>query len=277
MAQDLSGQTVNDYVLEAIVGQGGHGAVYRASRPETNETVAIKVILPQHISDEKLMDRIRIEADIIRDLRHPHIVQLHDHWEDANGVWMVMPWIDGGDLRQHLEQHGPLAVEHMETILDQISNALDAAHAAQIVHRDIKPENILQDSNGRVYLTDFGIAKRLGHRAITSAGVVMGSPYYLSPEQIMGYEITGRTDIYGLGITVFELLTGYHPFSDIKSQVQLMMKLVQEPLPPLVAIRPELPEAVNDLIQRATAKDASKRYPSASSMARHFQEIVKTS
>lgn len=274
MSATFTGHQVKGYTIGEQIGQGGHGAVYHAKHDESEQTYAIKVILPEHASDERLIERLRIEAQIIKDLRHPNIVHLHEYWEDADGIWMVMPWVDGGDLRKELEQNGPLALEHLAAILEQVGSALDAAHAAQIVHRDIKPENILQDLNSRVYLTDFGVAKRLGHRAITSIGVVMGSPNYLSPEQIMGYEITPRTDIYGLGITVFELLTGYHPFSQTKSQVQLMMKLVQEPLPPLLELRPDLPATVNDVIQRATEKDAKKRYPSASSLARHFREVA---
>lgn len=268
------GWTINDYHLTKLVGVGGHGVVYQAHHPQSSDPIAVKVILPEHVDNERLLRRIRVEAEIIRELRHPHIVPLYDYWEDENGVWIAMRWVDGGDLRDQLKQQGPLTLDQTATMLSQISGALDAAHAAEIIHRDIKPENILQDREGHMYLTDFGIAKRLGHKPITKAGIVIGSPFYLSPEQIMGYDLTARTDVYGMGIMLYELLTGEHPFASTEGKVQLMVKHVREPVPDITKLRPDVLPAINDLIQRATAKDPQDRYPSASALARHFHEII---
>lgn len=272
---DFEGKTVHQYDLVKFVGHGGHGAVYRARHVVSHDIVAVKVILPEHARDEKLLQRLHQEAEIIHDLRHPNIVHLIETWEDANGVWIAMQWCGGGDLRERLEQNGAMAPHEIVPILEQVTSALDAAHAAQIIHRDLKPDNIMLDEAGNAYLTDFGIAKRLGHNAITSMGVVVGSPNYLSPEQIMGYDITARTDIYALGILIYELLTAEHPFSTLTSKVQMMMALVQQPLPPVVDLPDELADGINALIQRATAKSAEQRYPTASSLARHFKEILE--
>lgn len=204
--QDLVGKIFHDYEILAFVGKGGHGAVYRAKSPKVEQEVALKVLLQKHAADDELIKRIHIEAEIIRDLQHPNIVTLIDTWEDENGLWMVMPWLGGGDLRDYIEKYGAMPPERLSPILNQVCNALEAAHEKQIIHRDLKPDNILLDEAGNAYLTDFGIAKRMGHSAITSMGVVMGSPDYLSPEQIMGYEISRRTDVYALGITIYELL-----------------------------------------------------------------------
>lgn len=272
---DFEGQTIRQYELVKFVGRGGHGAVYRARHVVSNDIVAVKVVLPEHARDEKLLQRLHQEAEIIHDLRHPHIVHLIETWQDQNGVWIAMQWLGGGDLREYLDAHGGMQPQQIIPILEQISSALDAAHAAQIIHRDLKPDNIMLDEDGNAFLTDFGIAKRLGHNAITSMGVVVGSPNYLSPEQIMGYDITPRTDIYALGILIYELLTGNHPFSTITGKVQMMMALVQQPIPQVEHIPDPLGSEINALLQRATAKAAEQRYPTASSMARHFKEIVE--
>jgi len=272
---EFEGQTVRQYELVKFVGRGGHGAVYRARHVVSHDIVAVKVVLPEHARDEKLLQRLHQEAEIIHDLRHPHIVQLIETWEDKNGVWIAMQWLGGGDLRAYLDQYGGMSPHQIIPIMEQVTSALDAAHAAQIIHRDLKPDNIMLDESGNAFLTDFGIAKRLGHNAITSMGVVVGSPNYLSPEQIMGYDITARTDIYALGILLYELLTGEHPFSTVTSKVQMMMALVQQAIPQVEHLPEPLGSEINALIQRATAKAAEQRYPTASSLARHFKEIVE--
>lgn len=274
---DLIGLTLHDnYTIQNFVGKGGHGMVYRAYHDMTKEQVAIKVILPEHADNKNLLQRLRIEAEIIRDLRHPNIIKFVDSWEDARGVWMVMKWIGGGSLRQILDDYGALSTEQLVPLLISISSALDAAHAAQIVHRDIKPENILLDENDRPYLTDFGVAKRLGYQAITSMGVVLGTPKYLSPEQLLGADVSPRTDVYGLGITLFELLAGQHPLEHVASRMQMMMLLAEGKIPPVTSINPTLDNRFDALIQRATAKNPADRYPTASSLAWHFKEIAES-
>jgi serine/threonine-protein kinase len=138
----------------------------------------------------------------------------------------------------------------------------------------LKPDNIVLDENGDAYLTDFGIAKRMGYKAITSMGVVIGSPNYLSPEQIMGETVSPRTDVFALGFTIYELLAGLHPFDGIKNRVQLMMAMIQQDVPPILGLDPAISDDLNELVQRATHKQQDKRYPTASALSRHFSEIV---
>ena len=275
---DLTGTIVRDYQVTAFIGKGGHGAVYRAEHMKTGQTVAIKVLLPEHSEDADLAKRLLQEAEIVRELRHPHIVPLLETWHDKQGLWLVMQWIGGGDLRDFVQKNGSMQPAALSPILGQICSALDAAHAAQIIHRDLKPDNILLDDAGIAYLSDFGVAKRKNYGAITAIGTVVGTPNYLSPEQIMGEEITNRTDIYALGITIHELLAGIHPYHDTVSHLQLMMKLVQQNLPPLTdrEIPAELVNEINGLIQRCTAKNPKDRYITASSVAYHFQEIINS-
>jgi eukaryotic-like serine/threonine-protein kinase len=270
------GTTVRDYQLTAFIGKGGHGAVYRAENLKTGADAALKVLLPEHSEDTELAQRLSQEAEIVRELRHPHIVPLLETWQDNDGLWLAMPWLGGGDLHDYLDKQGAMRAEVLSPILSQICSALDAAHAAQIIHRDLKPDNILLDTAGNAYLSDFGIAKRKNYGAITSVGMVIGSPNYLSPEQIMGEEITNRTDIYALGITIHELLAGVHPYHDTVSRLQLMMKLVQQSLPPLTdrEIPAKYLDEINGLIQRCTAKNPQDRYITASSVAYHFQQIL---
>src|SRR5688572_21139064 len=147
---------VRDYQVTAYVGKGGHGAVYRAELVKTGAIVAIKVLLPQHSEDLELAQRLEQEAEIIRDLRHPHIVPLLETWKDNLGIWLVMPWLGGGDLRDYLKEKGAMKPEALSVLLQQICSALDAAHAAHIIHRDFKPDNILLDDAGVAYLSDFG-------------------------------------------------------------------------------------------------------------------------
>lgn len=276
---DLAGQTIRAYQVDKHIATGGHGMLYRAHHQTTGQVVALKVLLPEHTQDEQLLQRLQQEVDIIRDLRHPHIVPLIESWQDNGIIYLTMPWLDGGNLRQLLNTHGRLSPQQWHPILSQIASALDAAHAAQIVHRDIKPENILLDHDGIAYLTDFGVAKRMNQSTnITTLGVVMGTPQYLSPEQIMGTMLSNRTDVYALGITLYEMLNGEHPYADTHSQVQLMMRLMQETLPPLH--REDLPDEVvseiNQLVLRATDKDPHNRYLTASSLAYHFAQIAAT-
>ncbi|MDQ7036483.1 MAG: serine/threonine-protein kinase [Anaerolineae bacterium] len=254
--------------------KGGHGAVYRAQHTETGKDYAIKVILPEHENDSTLLVRFQQEAEIIRDLNHPHIVHLEEFWEDEYGMWVVMQWLGGGDLRQYLEAKGKMPPKTLAKILTQITGALDETHAANIIHRDLKPDNIVLDEKGAAYLTDFGIAKRIGYKPITSLGIVVGSPNYLSPEQILGETVSARTDVFALGFTIYEMLIGQHPFHHIRSRVQLMMAIMQQDIPVMTDLDPKIVADINGLIQRATNKQTDKRYPTASALSQHFSQIV---
>ena len=179
----LEGTSVRGYQLKELVGSGGFGQVYRAVQPSVDREVAIKVVLPEFSDHPDFVARFRAEARTVAKLEHPHIVPLYDYWHDEAGAFLVMRYVRDGSLRNRLEADGPLQPRDLGPILEQICDALAAAHAEGVIHRDLKPENILLDERGQAYLTDFGIAKDLTGDPLTKTGGFMGSAAYLAPEQ----------------------------------------------------------------------------------------------
>jgi len=258
----LQGQTVKGYQLRECLGHGGFGAVFRAFQPGVGREVAIKVILPQLADRPDFIRRFEAEAQTIARLEHPHIVPLYDYWREPGGAYLVMRYLRGGTL-QALLARGPLALDVAARMLEQVGAALAAAHRLEIIHRDLKPANILLDADEEFYLADFGIAKDVGDAGpadLTHAGAVVGSPAYLSPEQIRAELITPRTDIYSLGLVFYEALAGVKPFKG-RTPVELMQQHLSTPLPSLRERRPDLPAALDAVLQRATAKHPADRYP----------------
>jgi len=272
---DLSGSSIRGYDLIGRVGAGGFGIVYRAHQPAVRRDVALKVILPEYAHHPDFVQRFEVEAQLVARLEHPFIVPLYDYWRDQNGACLVMRWLRGGNLRDRLRK-GPLAPEEVARLFEQVATALAFAHAHQVVHRDLKPENILLDEGGNAYLTDFGIAKDLGSERATEAGKIIGSVDYMSPEQVSGEATSARTDVYGLGLLIYELLTGEHPFADLPL-VQVIQKHLNEPLPSLRARRPDLPAELDAVLQRATAKNPAQRYPGAEALLRDFLHAFTSS
>jgi serine/threonine protein kinase len=268
----LIGQTIREYRIDEQIGRGGHGVVFRALHVPTDRVVAVKVLLPEYLEDPIMAERLELEASIVRELNHPNIVHYEDSWNDSYGVWLVMRYMGGGSLRELMARQSQIPLDQVARIVSQIVGALECAHTAGIVHRDLKPDNIILDDEGNAYLTDFGIAKRLGYKAITSMGVVMGSPAYLTPEQILGAEVSPRTDIFSLGLTLYEVLTGHHPFGKIKGQVQLMMMILQTDVPDLTQQRDDIPPALAAVIAKALSRDAAARYESVSQLWEAWQE-----
>jgi len=273
-AMSLSGQIRREYRLLQPIGEGAHGIVYRAVHLPSSDMVAIKVIHSEYTNDPKMMRRIEQEANIINDLKHPNIIALHDYWQDEEGILLVMPWIDGDDLRVYIQREGMLSLSRTIEIITQIADALDVAHANQIIHRDIKPENILIHKDGTSYLADFGIAKRQGYEAITSMGAVVGSPAYLSPEQLMGWQLMPQTDIFAFAITTCEMLTGKHPLHRIGNSMQIMMHITQQPLPDITVDNPNLPPEIMPLLHKATHQNARERYEKASDFAKALKGLL---
>jgi ABC-type oligopeptide transport system substrate-binding subunit len=255
---DLSGQEIRGYQLVERIGAGGFGVVYRAEQPAFDRQVTIKVILPEFASHPEFVRRFEVEARLVARLEHPHIVPFYDYWRDEQGAYLVMRWLPGGSLRLALK-NGPLDIKAAGRLLGQLAEALDTAHKHGVVHRDLKPENILFDEGGNAYLTDFGIAKDLGGERLTSTGDIVGSVDYLAPEQAKGEPVTPRTDIYSLGVVLYEVLVGEHPFPR-QTTIQMLQKHLNDPLPPLHAARPDLPVGLDDVIQIATDKDPDERY-----------------
>lgn len=268
----LTGQMVNNYEILEQIGEGGQGAVYKAHDVEKDRIVAIKAIHHDLIKDPAAIKRFQMEATIAFFLRHPYVVSLYDYWRDDRGAWMVMRWFQGGSLRD-MTKKGPLSLERAAHMLHRICDALASAHLIKVVHRDLKPDNILFDEDGDAYLTDFGAAKRMEVPALTQVGMVVGSPSYFSPEHIQEKPMTPRTDIYALGIVLYEALTGRHPFGNI-STMEMLVAQLRDPLPDILAARPELPPEINLVIQRATQKDPEDRYQDVRDLSKAFRQAV---
>ena len=264
---------VRGYHLHEEIGAGAFGVVYRAVQPVVGREVAIKIIAPDYANQPDFIRRFEAEARIIARLEHPHIVPLYDYWREPDGAFLVMRWLRGGNLGTRL-QKGPCDLETAVRILDQLSAALSIAHRRGIVHRDIKPANILLDEEGNAYLSDFGIAKELAASAhLTQEGAIIGSPAYLAPEQALGQSVTPQADIYSLGVVLYEMLTGEHPFRNTPLS-DLLSKHLREPLPSTHDRNPDLPPFVDSIIQQATAKSPDGRFPDVRAMALALKEQV---
>ncbi len=267
---DLIDQTIREYEFRRKIGSGGYGAVYQAYQPAVKRDVAIKVILPEYASRPEFIQRFEVEAQLVAQLEHPYIVPLYDYWQDDHGAFLVMRWLRGGSLRESLSQQGAWPVAHTSRLFSQIADALSFAHEAGVIHRDIKPGNILLDERGNAYLTDFGIAKQTTSDVhLTQSGATVGTLAYLSPEQIRSEPLTPASDIYSLGLVLYEMLAGEHPFP--VSKATIILKHLNDPIPVVQDIRPDLPKAINEVVQQATAKDPDKRFPDALSLAAAFQ------
>lgn len=270
---NLTGRTLRGYDVLEKIGQGGLGIVYRARRLADGEDVVIKTIRPDRLQDSEAVRRFELEAELVEDLKHAHIVPMFDHWQDENGGYLVMRWLPGGNLRERFRR-APLSLADAARLMREICGALDSAHRVEVVHRDIKPDNILYDLDGAAYLTDFGVAKRLNaYSPITGKDGLVGSIGYSAPEQILNEKITPQTDVYALGITLFEALTGQHPFDDVTGELQVMMKQLRDVLPDVTVIRPELPPELNAILQKATAKAPEARYASAPDFEEAFRLV----
>jgi WD40 repeat protein/serine/threonine protein kinase len=263
---------VKGYELKERIGEGGFGAVYRAYQSTIGREVAVKIILPSLANQADFIRRFEGEAQVVARLEHPHITPLYDYWRDPNGAYLVMRWLRGGSLRDSLDK-GAFELRAAALLLEQIAGALSLAHRNGIIHRDIKPGNILLDEDGNAYLTDFGIAKDLNITSNnhTQPDMIVGSLDYISPEQARSEAVTSRTDIYSLGVTLYEMLTGHHPFEKLSS-IERLYKHINDPLPEISEIEPSLIQAVNRVIQKATAKNPEQRYPDALAFAADFRE-----
>ena len=250
------------YTLLEQIGEGAHAVVYRGTQPALEREVAIKVIRRELANRPTFIRRFEAEAHLVARLEHPHIVPLYDYWREPGSAWLVMRYLRGGTLADRLADE-PMAVDEVVTIVSQIADALEAAHAAGIVHRDVKPANIFLDGDGNAFLGDFGIAHDLHHPSDNLTWSSVGSLAYASPEQLDGRPPQTSTDVHGLALAAFQCLTSRLPFDDVRSEAELMQRQLHEPLPSARSRRPELPPAVDDVLARATAKNPDQRYPSA--------------
>ena len=226
---ELTGKSVKSYEIDDLLGQGGYGVVYRARQSAVLREVAIKVILPKYANSPEFIRRFESEAQVVARLEHPHIVPLYDYWREPDSAYLVMRYLRGGSLRDRIDLHGELNVDTIGKVLEQVGSALDFAHRSDVVHRDIKADNVLMDRDGNAYLGDFGIAKQVGTEAGGGTDQIVGTPAYLSPEQITGGDVGPQSDIYAFGIMLYEMLSGQRPFAEL-TLATLVYKHLNEPL-----------------------------------------------
>ncbi|MBL8131453.1 MAG: protein kinase [Anaerolineae bacterium] len=271
MSGALLGQIINGYEIREQIGAGGFGVVYRAVQPAVGRDVAIKVILPEHAAQPDFCRRFEQEARLVARLEHPHIIPLYDYWQDDLGAFLVFRWLPR-TLRDALMEH-PLHPEAAARLLDQIASALHAAHQGGVIHRDIKPENLLLDADGNAYLADFGIAKLLDAASLTLEGQFVGSLAYVAPEQIDGGAATPQTDIYSLGLVIYEALTGRRAIQGDTAS-SLIQQQLHGALPSVRERNPTLPPAFDAVLAVAAAKNPADRHPTAIRFAQAFRAAL---
>ncbi|MGM9928894.1 MAG: Stk1 family PASTA domain-containing Ser/Thr kinase [Bacillus sp. (in: firmicutes)] len=253
------------YKIVEMIGGGGMANVYLAKDMILEREVAIKILRMDFNNDEEFIKRFNREAQSATSLAHPNIVSIYDVGEENDIYFIVMEYVKGYTLKQYIQQHHHIPIEKSMSIMEQITSAIEHAHQHGIIHRDIKPQNILIDENGHVKITDFGIATALSATTITQTNAVLGSVHYLSPEQARGGMANKKSDIYSLGIVMFELLTGRLPFSG-ESAVSIALKHLQSSTPSLKRWNPNIPQSVENIVLKATAKDPFNRYDSVRQM-----------
>lgn len=263
---------VQGYNLQEQIGVGSFGVVHKGIQKGIEREVAIKIVHPQYANQPDFIRRFEQEAHIVATLEHPHIVPLYDFWRDPKGAYLVMRLLRGGNLGD-ADHAAPWSLATAVALTCQIASALHVAHRQGIIHRDVKPANILLDKDGNGYLSDFGIAKNLAAQTtLTQEQPFLGSPSYVSPEQIRNEPVTDKTDQYSLGLVLFQLLAGSPPFTD-ESLLDLLKKQVDEPLPLLVEQNGRLHPAIDTVLQQATAKRPSDRFPDMLAFAQALQAL----
>jgi eukaryotic-like serine/threonine-protein kinase len=253
------------YRLEAKLGSGGMSTVYLARDETLDRPVAVKVMHREMSEQEDQLQRFRQEARAVAKLSHPNVVSVIDAGEDGGHPYIVFEYVKGETLKQRIKREGALDTQDAIAYAIEVARGLGVAHGRSMVHRDIKPQNILIDEEGRAKLTDFGISRQLEQDGVTATGRVLGTTDYVAPEQAMGRPVDPRSDVYSLGVVLYEALVGQVPFS-ADSQVGVAMKHVNEELPDVQRRRPEVSAAVALVVERATAKDPAERYQTVAEM-----------
>lgn len=273
----LIGKRINGrYKILELIGGGGMSHVYLAEDMILNREVAIKVLRYDFSNEEELHRRFQREALAATTLAHPNIVSIYDVGEDGDYHFIVMEYIQGKTLKQYIQQFSPISPAKAVQIMRQLTSAIAHAHEHQIIHRDIKPQNILMDEQGNVKITDFGIATTLSATSYTKTNSVIGTVHYLSPEQARGGIASHKSDIYALGIVLYELLTGELPFSG-ESAVSIALKHLQSETPSVRAVNSSIPQSLENVVIRATAKDPRHRYNDVEEMGKDLETALSVS
>lgn len=275
VSASLVGQKLGKFEITELLGQGGMATVYKGYQSDVDRYVAIKVLPPHPGLNTQFVERFRLEARTIARLQHPHILPLYDYGDEEGILYLAMAYADGGSLSDRIRQ-GALPSSEVLRLFQQISGALDYAHRQNVIHRDIKPDNILLDREGHALLADFGIVKLMQDVSganLTGTGGLVGTPAYMSPEQAQGLAVDNRTDIYSLGIVIFEMLTGKQPFT-AETPMQLVFEHISTPVPRLVEFNASVPPEVDAVMQRALAKKPEQRYASAKEFFEDFNKVM---
>ena len=273
MATHVGTQLNGRYRLDAQIGSGGMSTVYRAFDAVLERKVAIKLLHGDFVADSDQLERFRREARSVAQLSHPYIVGVIDAGEEDGQPFIVFEYVEGETLKDRIRRYGRLPVDEAIAYAIEIARALGAAHARNIVHRDVKPQNVLVDEEGSGKVTDFGIARSLDEEGLTAEGRVLGTTDYVSPEQALGHDVNGQSDLYSLGIVLFEMLTGDVPFHG-ENQVAVAMKHVREDLPDIQVRRPEVSASLASALDRMTDKNLERRYPDAQAVVADLEEAL---
>ncbi|WP_078556848.1 Stk1 family PASTA domain-containing Ser/Thr kinase [Bacillus alkalicellulosilyticus] len=264
------------YQILETVGGGGMANVYKAHDVILDRVVAVKVLQPQFSGDEQFIKRFHREAQAATSLAHPNVVSIYDVGVEDDVYYIVMEYVEGPTLKELIQQRGPIPLDETIDIMTQVMSAIAHAHANQIVHRDIKPHNILISTSGEVKVTDFGIARAMSSATITHTNSVMGSVHYLSPEQARGGVVNLKSDIYSLGIVLYEMVTGKLPFSG-DTAVSIAIKHLQSDVPSVKQFNASMPQSIENIIKKATAKDPFHRYASVYEMEEDLETALEPS
>jgi eukaryotic-like serine/threonine-protein kinase len=249
------------YELLELIGKGGMSSVYKAHDRLLDRQIAVKILHPHFTEDEEYVERFRREARAVAQLSHPNIVTVIDRGEDEGRQFIVFEYVEGENLKQRLERTGPMAVREALLLTLQMARALAFAHGRGLIHRDVKPQNVLLNADGQAKMTDFGIARSIDVQGVTITGTVLGTSEYIAPEQARGQRVDAQTDVYSLGVVLYELLVGGVPYEG-ETFVTVALKHVNEPVPPVLERRPDLPPRVALAVERAMAKSRDERFSS---------------
>ncbi len=275
MADPLIGKKIGEFLIEERLGQGAMGTVYKAFESSINRHVATKVIKLDESQQDEFKKRFAREAEVIAKLEHIHILPIYAYGLNDEMAYLAMRWLKGGTLSDMLKR-GPIPLERTANIFNQVAQGLAFAHSKGIIHRDLKPSNIMLDEAGNAYLTDFGLAKLTGSSGeITRSGTIVGTPAYMSPEQLRGESLDHRSDIYSLGVILYNMVAGRLPFDTTTSDlVSIIYQHLEKPPTPPSEFNPNTPKAVEDVILKALQKDRKDRFDSATEMARALNVAV---
>ncbi|NOH01329.1 MAG: serine/threonine protein kinase [Chloroflexi bacterium] len=265
-------EKIGRYVIKSELGRGGMATVYRAFDPNFEREVAIKVLPREMLHDPQFHSRFEREIKMVASLEHPSIVPVYDVGDEDGQPYFVMRYMPGGSLSDLIEQ-GSISIQDTARIVEKIAQGLAYAHRKGIIHRDLKPDNVLFDDNGDPFISDFGVAKLTESTSSLTGSGVIGTPAYMSPEQAQGLEIDLRSDVYGLGVIVYQMLSGHQPYS-ADTPMGVVVKHITEPVPEILKTQPDLPPDVDALIKTAMAKDKNQRFPNTIELAKVLNRIA---